>query len=375
VGFLNGLTRERFVQISLELFRQNGLHLPAEEATVFYDVFDAIDLYRDASLTFAELAGGLCSFFGGTIDQKTDAVFDILEMMSRCGGQSVAYKSALHEFLKPFVWCMVPHKAQILRPILLPHVTEDIFADISMSSVNCVSRQEMKRWLHKGHFMQRRTSPDQQMLSVTIAEHAAASIDMAVRIAWERYETTQKLRTYGQQTWQEERGRPQYITDVGAYRYASQQAPHVMSKAYVAASSSASVFSSIAESSNQLLKAAQMWLAEDEEDVEDVELSPAVSKSAPSSLIESNLLTMAPVSRVEPAAAGVDLPPAGKSVPQVNSVGPSMQPRLYRANPLSQNMSFAAPASVASKSMSRSASGYTMPSATPGQMPTLLGRH
>merc|ERR1712046_525938 len=42
VGILTRLTREKFVQMSMELFRLKGLHLPADEATIFYDVFDAI---------------------------------------------------------------------------------------------------------------------------------------------------------------------------------------------------------------------------------------------------------------------------------------------------------------------------------------------
>merc|ERR1719310_1391369 len=125
--------------MSLELFRQKGLHLPAGEATVFYDVFDAIDLYKNATLSIGELVGGLSSFLGGTIDQKTNAVFDNLAV-----GQGV-HKTALQEFLKPFVWCMVPQKAKVLRPILLSQVTDDIFADMSISGKDYISQQEMTR--------------------------------------------------------------------------------------------------------------------------------------------------------------------------------------------------------------------------------------
>jgi len=230
------------------------------------------------------LQGGLSSFLGGTIDQKTKAVFDSLAV-----GQGFVHKSALQKFLKPFVWCMVPQEAEVLRPILLSQVTEDIFADISITGKDSISEQEMTRWLHKGQY----GSPHQKMLSMTIAERAAMSIAMAVTVAWERYETKQKLRTYGQQTWQEEHGRSQYLTDVGAYRYTAQHASNVMSKASHAASSSASaslsmfssrseeeafqrVFSSIAESSSQLLQKAQTWLAEEDDEDDDDSASLAM---------------------------------------------------------------------------------------------------
>ena len=62
-GVLAPLTREKFVQMSLELFRLKGLHCPPEEACLCYDVFDAVALYQNASLSLGEMAGGLSSFF------------------------------------------------------------------------------------------------------------------------------------------------------------------------------------------------------------------------------------------------------------------------------------------------------------------------
>jgi len=62
-GWIVQLTRERFVQLSLDLFKVKGLTYPAEEATIFYDVFDSIDLDNNASLSVGELAGGLSTFF------------------------------------------------------------------------------------------------------------------------------------------------------------------------------------------------------------------------------------------------------------------------------------------------------------------------
>jgi phage baseplate assembly protein W len=345
IGFLRGLTRERFVHMSLELFRQKGLHLPAGEATVFYDVFDAVDLYKNATLSVGELVGGLSSFLGGTIDQKTKAVFDCLAV-----GQGFVHKSALQKFLKPFVWCMVPQEAEVLRPILLSQVTEDIFADISISGKDSISEQEMTRWLHKGQY----GSPHQKMLSMTIAERAAMSIAMAVTVAWERYEAKQKLRTYGQQTWQEDHGRSQYLTDVGAYRYTTQHASNVMSKASHAASSSASasvsMFSSIAESSSQLLQKAQTWLAE--EDDEDDDDSASLAMPPPTRPLDMPKAALTDGTREEKPASGV---------PQMTSVQPK---------PMRQN------ASIASKSMSPSTSSFMVPPVVPrGQIPTLLGRY
>jgi len=154
-GVINTLTREKFVEMSQVLFRQKGLHLPVEEARLFYDIFDSIDLYKNATLSIGELAGGLSSFFGGTVEAKTSAVFELL-----AGGGEQVPKARLHELLKPYVWCMVPPHAEVLRPILLPHVAEEIYSDMTLSGSGYLTRAEMQRWAQRGTFAQTQAGPN-----------------------------------------------------------------------------------------------------------------------------------------------------------------------------------------------------------------------
>merc|ERR1712048_838078 len=130
-GWVVQLTREKFIQVSLQLFELKGLKCAPEEATIFYDVFDSIDLYGDATLSVGELVGGLSTFFAGTLDQRAKAVYNVLDPKLT----DKMPKSALSQFLKPCVWSLVPDRAEILRPILLPHVTDEIFGEICLPSV------------------------------------------------------------------------------------------------------------------------------------------------------------------------------------------------------------------------------------------------
>jgi len=219
-AMMNTLTREKFVEMSQQLFRQKGLHLPPEEARLFYDIFDAIDLYKNGTLSLGELAGGLSSFFGGTVEDKTSAVFNLL-----AGGGDQVPKTKLSDLLKPYVWSMVPPNADVLRPILLPHVTDELYSDISMSNTGNISRQEMLRWAQRGQFAQG-ANPNAVNMSFTIIDRAALAISVALQVAWQEYEGKAKLREYGAQTWQESHnGQQQQLADVGATRYVQQAAP------------------------------------------------------------------------------------------------------------------------------------------------------
>merc|ERR1719476_1234037 len=74
-----GLSREKFVELSLALFQNNGLHIHPDEAKRFYDAFDSIDVDKNARLSPMELAVGLPTFFGGTVADRCNATFDVLD--------------------------------------------------------------------------------------------------------------------------------------------------------------------------------------------------------------------------------------------------------------------------------------------------------
>merc|ERR1712187_593218 len=107
-GWFVQLTREKFIQLSLELFEVKGLKCSPEEAKVFYDVFDSIDLYNDAALSVGELVGGLSTFFAGSLDQRARAVCNALDPAAT----DKMSKSVLSQFLKPCVWSLVPDDAE-----------------------------------------------------------------------------------------------------------------------------------------------------------------------------------------------------------------------------------------------------------------------
>merc|ERR1712187_276161 len=214
------LTREKFVQLSLELFQKKGLKCPPEEAKVFYDVFDSINMGANATLSIGELAGGLVTFFAGTLDERATAVYNLLDKR----GTNKLSKATFSEFLKPYVWSMVPESAAILRPILLPYVAEEIFGEMSFSpSKDHVSCNEFVRWVQRGlpNAAQLSAVHAVAVFSTPIVDRCATIIEGVVHVAWQEYEGKQQLRTYGQQTWEAGHdGQSQRLVDVGMYRYA-----------------------------------------------------------------------------------------------------------------------------------------------------------
>jgi hypothetical protein len=155
-GWIVQLTREKFVGLSMQLFQSKGLRCPAEEAKQFYDVFDSIDLYQNATLSIGELAGGLSSFLAGTFEQRGNAIFNALDPERR----DTVSKSVLSEFIKPYVWSMVPPNAEVLRPILLPFVVDEITSEMTFSpQQSSIARQQMLQWMRRGQpaFVQQRS--------------------------------------------------------------------------------------------------------------------------------------------------------------------------------------------------------------------------
>jgi len=216
-GWIQQLTREKFVQLSMQLFRERGVMCAPDEARMFYDIFDSIDLYKNATLSIGELAGGLTSFFGGSLENRTHAVFDLLD--THRNGRIT--KQSLQEFLKPYVWCMVPH--DVLRPMFYTHVTNEIAAEIT--GYDGISRDELMRWMRRNYTSEAFITQNVPYSNV-IVERAATIIERAVKLAHHEVSQTRQLRSYGQETWEQSHpGQKQYITDVGVYRYAANAAP------------------------------------------------------------------------------------------------------------------------------------------------------
>eukprot|EP00931_Biecheleriopsis_adriatica_P115857 TRINITY_DN9160_c0_g1_i1.p1 TRINITY_DN9160_c0_g1~~TRINITY_DN9160_c0_g1_i1.p1 ORF type:complete len:454 (+),score=98.32 TRINITY_DN9160_c0_g1_i1:65-1426(+) len=241
LGFISALTREKFVQASLELFAAKGLVCPPEEACMFYDVFDAISMYHNASLCMGEMAGGLSSFFGASVEQRAQAVYALL-----AGGKHVQLtKSSMRDLVKPYVWASVPDEAQVLRPLLLTHVTDELFDDITSVNAHSIGLDEFIRWVTRGHQTARQaTGLHNPIFAHVVVAQVARSIETALQTAWREHDVKMQLQAYGQQTWEQNHdGQQQLIRDVGLLRYISTAAT---------ASESPLTWGSIVQQSSQL---------------------------------------------------------------------------------------------------------------------------
>eukprot|EP00928_Gymnodinium_smaydae_P020088 TRINITY_DN1775_c0_g1_i1.p1 TRINITY_DN1775_c0_g1~~TRINITY_DN1775_c0_g1_i1.p1 ORF type:complete len:290 (-),score=50.51 TRINITY_DN1775_c0_g1_i1:938-1807(-) len=147
-GWVSPLTRERFVELSMEFFKSRRMHITNDDAKLFYDIFDSIDLYKDAKLSLGELVGGLSSFFAGSPSDHTEAVFHAL-----CSnGDNKLTRAALKDLIQPYVWSMVPDRAQILRPMFADFITDELKREISFEpNKNYLEIQELKKWIQYTH--------------------------------------------------------------------------------------------------------------------------------------------------------------------------------------------------------------------------------
>eukprot|EP00928_Gymnodinium_smaydae_P080385 TRINITY_DN64090_c0_g1_i1.p1 TRINITY_DN64090_c0_g1~~TRINITY_DN64090_c0_g1_i1.p1 ORF type:complete len:512 (+),score=89.79 TRINITY_DN64090_c0_g1_i1:63-1538(+) len=226
-GWVTPLTRERFVELSLEFFRSRRMHISTEDAKHFYDIFDAIDLYGDAKLSLGELVGGLSAFLAGTVSDHTEAVFQAL-----CISQDGKLQRAqLKDFIQPFVWRMVPDYAQLLRPMFADFVTDEMLREISFHpNKNYLEIQELRKYVQFAHPSAYENAaayttysgvhqPDSPVYSKTIVDRAAAIMAAALQVATMEFQQKTQLWAYGQQTWQASHpGQAQYVRDVGMYR-------------------------------------------------------------------------------------------------------------------------------------------------------------
>lgn len=221
-GWLAPLTRERFVQLSVAFFEnQQGMKPSIQDQRMFYDVFDSIDLDQNATLSVGELAGGFSAFFGGDLQARVMAVWELLGTQA---GSHHVDKGTMKEFIKPFCWAMIPPQAECMRPVLIDYVAEEVFAEMTHNSV--LSKEELDQWIRRGAPSQAHLLAQGQsmhtVLTNAIVDRAADMIEGAVTHAYQEFCNKRELAQYGQKTWMDQNaGHAQKVYDVGMYRYAT----------------------------------------------------------------------------------------------------------------------------------------------------------
>eukprot|EP00929_Paragymnodinium_shiwhaense_P122684 TRINITY_DN9564_c0_g1_i2.p1 TRINITY_DN9564_c0_g1~~TRINITY_DN9564_c0_g1_i2.p1 ORF type:complete len:490 (+),score=83.70 TRINITY_DN9564_c0_g1_i2:170-1639(+) len=225
-AWVQNLSRERFVQLAQEMFKNRNMALGAADTRVFYDVFDALDLYGNASLSPGELIG-LASFFNGTQQDIADAVFGVLDPQH----QNVISKDAVKQFVTPYVWAMVPESAAVLRPMFVDYVTDDIFHEMDMARTNAISQSDLYRWFQYGRpraevqaaAIAGGVELDLPSVADVISSRVASSMQVALQVSMQTYEIKNQVKQYAVQSYQAtHNGQMPPVRDVGVYRYVEQ---------------------------------------------------------------------------------------------------------------------------------------------------------
>jgi len=147
VGRFTGLTRDTFLATAKNLIDSKNIHAGGEDELLL-EIFDTIDYDGNGSLTVGEWAGGLTVFFKGTQDEKTQVLFELIDK-DRSGDLS---KSEMKEYLTPMVKAMTPPEAAALRPLLLQHATDQIFAEVDANNDGQCTTLEFQNW-RKTHIL------------------------------------------------------------------------------------------------------------------------------------------------------------------------------------------------------------------------------
>merc|ERR1719453_2923079 len=91
-------------------------------------IFDSMDYSKNGELEVGEWASGLTVFFKGTQEEKTFALFNLLDR-NQDGSLS---KPDIKEYVMPLVQAMTPAEASALRPLLISHLTDTIFEQVDL---------------------------------------------------------------------------------------------------------------------------------------------------------------------------------------------------------------------------------------------------
>jgi len=148
IGRFTGLTRDDFIATAKNLIEnrhaghQANKSATQEEVNTLEAVFDSMDYDENEELTVGEWAGGLTVFFKGTQDEKTTALFQLLD---RDGSGSLS-KGEMKEYLSPLVKAMTPPEAAALRPLLLAHANDTIFEQVDLNHDGKCDTSEFLAW-------------------------------------------------------------------------------------------------------------------------------------------------------------------------------------------------------------------------------------
>eukprot|EP00746_Dinoflagellata_sp_MGD_P162490 gnl/MRDRNA2_/MRDRNA2_90073_c0_seq1.p1 gnl/MRDRNA2_/MRDRNA2_90073_c0~~gnl/MRDRNA2_/MRDRNA2_90073_c0_seq1.p1 ORF type:complete len:299 (+),score=55.29 gnl/MRDRNA2_/MRDRNA2_90073_c0_seq1:83-898(+) len=143
LGGMKGLDRDRFLKIATNLCESHSVHLRGQEdQEILGSVYDSIDYDESETLSIGEWAGGLTVFFKGSQEEKTQAVFELIDQ----DNNGCLSKGELKEYLSPLVKAMTPPEAVSLRPLLIQHCVDEIMESVDLNHDDKVSHEEFSQW-------------------------------------------------------------------------------------------------------------------------------------------------------------------------------------------------------------------------------------
>jgi len=143
IGRFHGLSKKAFVEVAKNLIEVRRIPLRPHEAESLEAIFDSMDYSKNGELEVGEWASGLTVFFKGAQEEKTAALFQLLDR-SNHGHLS---KPEIKEYVTPLVKAMTPSEAAGLRPLLISHTTDTIFNQVDMNHDGKCDSNEFKAWL------------------------------------------------------------------------------------------------------------------------------------------------------------------------------------------------------------------------------------
>jgi len=151
VSRLDGRVGKRdFIKACLSVLRSMNMQGVggALDEGILAHVFDSLkfDGTKDR-LSKGEWAIGLTTYFKGTQEDCSDAVFTLLDT----GGKGFLSRSELKTYLTSFVAAMTPPEAEGLRPLLLKKTTADLFTEMDAAHDDQISPLELLRWMQAGN--------------------------------------------------------------------------------------------------------------------------------------------------------------------------------------------------------------------------------
>jgi Ca2+-binding EF-hand superfamily protein len=142
IGRFSGLSKDEFLDVAQNLIEVRRVSHKGDEIRTLEAVFDSIDFDGDEELTVGEWAGGLTVFFKGTQQEKTSALFQLLDR----DNNGCLSKSEMKEYVTPLVKAMTPPEASALRPLLVTHATDKIFDQVDVNNDGKCDANEFNRW-------------------------------------------------------------------------------------------------------------------------------------------------------------------------------------------------------------------------------------